>query len=74
MIVVCLYYLLLFAPVDAKYADIDDDDIPDIPIGRLPVRSMGELETLLNKRDAYNNRTYAKQALFTADGFDEVEQ
>lgn len=66
--------LISFAPVDAKYADTNDDDIPDLAIGRLPIRSMSELQTLLNKRDAYNNRTYAKQALFTADGFDEVEQ
>lgn len=66
--------LISFAPVDAKYADVDDDDIPDLAIGRLPIRSMSELQVLLNKRDAYNSRTYTKQALFTADGFDEVEQ
>lgn len=63
-----------FAPVDAKYVDLDDNNTPDMALGRLPVRSMAELKVLLTKRTAYLNRDYDKRALFSADLFDEVEQ
>jgi len=63
-----------FAPVDAKYVDLDDDNTPDLPLGRLPVRYMAELKTLLAKRTAYLNREYDKRALFSADRFDDLEQ
>jgi hypothetical protein len=66
--------LINFAPVDAKYVDFDDNDIPDLPIGRLPVRNMSELNVLINKRSAYMNRSYTKQALFAADRFDNLGQ
>ncbi len=66
--------LINFAPVDAKYVDFDDNDTPDIPIGRLPVRSMAELQVLIAKRTAYMNRTYNRRAMFAADGFDPLEQ
>lgn len=66
--------LINFAPVDAKYVDLDDDNIPDLPIGRLPVRTVSELSTLINKRMAYLERDYKNSVLFAADGFDELEQ
>jgi len=65
---------ITFAPVDAKYVDLNDDNVPDLPIGRLPVRTTAQLETLLNKRDAYLNRDYAGKALLVADKYDEVQQ
>lgn len=66
--------MMNFAPVDAKYADLDGDDTPDLAIGRLPVRTMGELQVLLDKRDAYLNRSYLKTAVFAADKFDDLHQ
>jgi len=63
-----------FAPVDAKYVDLNDDNVPDLPIARLPVRTTGQLETLLAKRTAYLNRDYAGTALLVADSFDQVQQ
>ena len=65
---------ITFAPVDAKYVDIDDDNVPDLPISRLPVRTTAQLETLFNKRAAYLNRDYAGTALLVADEFDEIQQ
>ena len=62
-----------FAPVDAKYVDFDGDNVPDIPIGRLPVRTMQELSVLIDKRSAFLNRDYPQTAIFAADGFDEVQ-
>jgi len=65
---------ITFAPVDAKYVDLDNDNVPDLPIGRLPVRTTAQLRTLLNKRDAYLNRSYAGKALLVADKYDAVQQ
>lgn len=65
---------ITFAPVDAKYVDIDDDNVPDLPIARLPVRTTAQLETLLAKRADYVNRDYAGTALLVADGYDDVQQ
>ena len=63
-----------FAPVDPKYVDLDDDNVPDLPIGRLPVRTTAQLTALMNKRAAFVNRDYAGTALFVADTFDEIQQ
>jgi len=65
---------ITFAPVDAKYVDTDDDNVPDIPISRLPVRTNAQLATLLKKRSDYNNREYAGTALMVADREDLVQQ
>jgi len=65
---------ITFAPVDAKYVDLDNDNVPDLPIGRLPVRTTSQLAMLLNKRDAYLSRDYAGTALLVADKYDEVQQ
>ncbi len=59
-----------FAPVDAKYADIDGDNIPDINIGRFPVRTEVELANLLLKLENYNNKNYSDTIMFAADKFD----
>jgi len=65
---------ITYAPVDAKYVDLDDDNVPDLPIGRLPVRTVSQLSVLLAKRNDYVNRTYAGKALLVADNYDEVQQ
>ncbi len=38
-----------YAPVDAAYADVDLDGVPDLAIGRLPVRTEAELATAISK-------------------------
>ena len=63
-----------FAPVDAKYVDLDDDNVPDLPIGRLPVRTNEQLRSLLSKRDSYLTRDYQGEVLLVADAFDELQQ
>lgn len=40
---------------DNWYADLDDDDIPDVAIGRLPVDSPRELSSLIARILAYEN-------------------
>jgi hypothetical protein len=54
-----------FTPADALLADLDNDRIPDLPIGRFPVRTRQELEALVAKTLAYS--PHARTALFAAD-------
>lgn len=63
-----------FAPVDAKYVDLDDDNVPDLSIGRLPIRTLAELDILVAKREQYLNRAYTGTALFAADEYDNGQQ
>ena len=63
-----------FAPVDAKYADITGNDVPDISIGRLPVRTTSQLRSLFKKRQSYLDRNYTGTALLVADRFDVSQQ
>ncbi|RBP53495.1 SdrD B-like domain-containing protein [Arenicella xantha] len=65
---------ITFAPVDAKYVDLNDDNVPDLPIARLPVRTTAQLGVLMGKRAAYLNRDYAGTALLVADGYDQAQQ
>ena len=62
-----------FAPADPMYADIDNDNIPDLPIGRFPVRTAAELQLMINKTLAYGTKTYGQTAFFAADKYDGVE-
>ena len=65
---------ITYAPVDAKYVDIDNVNIPKLPISRLPVRTADELASLMKKRQDYIARDYAGTALLVADDFDAVQQ
>lgn len=59
--------LVKHAPVDSLYADVDDDGVPDLAIGRFPVRTVAELELLVNKTLAYAAKDYGNTAVFAAD-------
>ncbi len=61
---------IFHAPIDAKFADIDGDNIPDINIGRFPVRTESELANLILKLENYNNKDYSNTIMFAADKFD----
>jgi len=65
---------ITFAPVDSQYVDLNEDQIPDLPIGRLPVRTNAQLATLLAKRQAYLDRSYRGKALLVADEYDVIQQ
>lgn len=59
--------LVQFAPVDPLLGDIDGDLVPDVALGRFPVRTAAELETLVNKTLAYDSKDYGRTAVFAAD-------
>jgi Peptidase family C25 len=52
---------------------VDGDWIPDLAIGRLPVRTDAELVTALAESDAYEARDYSGTAVFAADGCDRFQ-
>ena len=56
-----------FSAVDALFGDIDGDGVPDVPVGRLPVRSVEELATVADKIIAYDNGSGDSTAVFAAD-------
>jgi hypothetical protein len=66
--------IVSFAPVDAKYADVDDDNIPDLAIGRLPVRTTEELANVIAQTINYDNKTYHRTAVFGSDATDQRYQ
>ena len=63
-------YLVRFAPTDARYVDLNDDDVPDLAIGRWPVRTLTELQAVINKTLAYDQKGYGNSAVFAADQTD----
>ena len=58
------------APSDAAYGDIDKDGIPEVAIGRLPVRTSQELSDVIAKIHQFEQRDYAGSAVFAADQID----
>jgi len=60
------------APLDPAYADLDGDGVPDVALGRLPVRTPQELALLITKTTAYAAAPPASAVLAsdTSDGTD----
>ena len=59
--------LVQYTPVDPKYVDFDDDNIPDLPIGRFAVRTAGEVDNMVSKTLSYDAKSYLRTSVFTAD-------
>lgn len=59
-------------PVDPLYTDLNGDNLPDLAIGRFPVRSQAELDLLVQKTLAYENKRYGQTALFATDKRDQA--
>ncbi len=62
--------LITSAPVDPLYGDLDGDSVPDLAIGRLPVRTPSELEAVVSKTLEYGAKTYGGSVVLAADAFD----
>jgi uncharacterized repeat protein (TIGR01451 family) len=64
-----------FAPLDPAYADVDDDGVPDLALGRLPARTPAELAAMVDKTMAYAARAAATppSALLVSDAADGLD-
>lgn len=56
-----------FAPADPLIGDVDGDGVPDLAVGRFPVRSVAETHTLVAKTLAYESKSYGRTAVLAAD-------
>jgi uncharacterized repeat protein (TIGR01451 family) len=64
-----------FAPVDPLYTDADFDNVPEAAIGRFPVRTLAELDLMIDKTFQYENKDYQETAVFAADkGFSAISE
>ena len=59
-----------YAPVDPLYGDVDNDGVPEVSIGRWPVRTTMELNAVVDKTLRYADIDYPRTAVFSADAFD----
>ncbi|MFK8010983.1 MAG: C25 family cysteine peptidase [Marinicellaceae bacterium] len=57
------------APTDVPFVDFNNDNIADIPIGRLTVNSSEELINVVHKLETYQNTNH-DQELFVTDNID----
>jgi len=62
--------LVGFTPSDAAFADVDNDRVPDLAIGRFPVRTAQEIDLIVQKTLKYENAPFVHDSLFVA-GSDE---
>ncbi len=62
--------IVSFAPIDARFGDVNGDDVPEVAIGRLPVRTVDELADVVAKTLAYPAMAAEQTAVFAADAYD----
>ena len=62
---------VFFAPADGLYVDVTGDDVPDLAIGRFPVRTVAELDALVAKTLAFEDGLDRRTLLAVSDDFDE---
>jgi hypothetical protein len=63
-----------FVPADPLFGDVDRDSIPDLAVGRLPVRTSQELAAVVAKTLAYDAKNYGRTFLAASDGYDAFER
>lgn len=70
-----------YVPADPLYGDVDSDWVPDVAVGRLPVRTGAELQAAVNKTLAYENKsrdagdtTFFRNVLAASDGYDGAQR
>ncbi len=57
----------MYSPVDPLYADVDGDRVPDLALGRFPVRDLAQLNAIIAKTLVFENHAYPKTAIFSSD-------
>jgi hypothetical protein len=64
------HHVVRFAPTDPAYGDCDGDRVPEVAVGRLPVRTTDELASAISKILWYDSNSYQRTAVFAADRVD----
>ncbi len=59
-----------FAPCDPCLGDLDGDNVQDVAISRLPVRTTAELAALVDKTIDYEFKLYGKSMVMAVDRYD----
>ncbi len=62
-----VHEVVRYAPLDAVLADYTGDMVPDVAIGRFPVRTLQELDWMISKTLQYATKEYDLTAVFAAD-------
>jgi len=62
--------IVRFAPVDPLYGDVDGDLAPEVSIGRWPVRTVEELDRVIDKTLRYGDSVASPSAFLAADRTD----
>jgi hypothetical protein len=62
--------IVRFAPVDPLYGDVDGDLMPDLTVGRWPVRTVAELAAVIEKTLRYDPAAADLRAVLAADATD----
>ncbi|MBI4819748.1 MAG: DUF11 domain-containing protein [Deltaproteobacteria bacterium] len=63
--------IVRFAPADGLLVDLDGDEIQDLAIGRFPVRTNAELDSLISRTLEYDQLTKRRTIVMAADKRDE---
>lgn len=58
-----------FAPADPLFSEVTGDIIPDLALGRFPVRNTTELNAVISKTLAYEQKEYQYQSVFSSDKY-----
>jgi hypothetical protein len=56
-----------YAPADPGYGDLDGDGVPDVAVGRWPVRTPSQLDDLVQRTLTYDDTSLPRNAVFAAD-------
>jgi len=68
-----LHPVVAFSPSDEVLADLDGDNVPDFPLGRLPVRRLADLDVAVAKLAAWEaNLGQPREALLVAGASDDA--
>lgn len=61
--------IVRFAPADALYGDVDGDGVPEVAVGRFPVRTSAELSLMISKTLAWKRLERAVLAADQSEAF-----
>lgn len=59
--------VIRFGPADTVHADVDGDGMPDVALGRFPVRTLAELDAMIAKTLQYPQADHARRHALVSD-------